>query len=90
MIKPGDKVRLIEKQFIAFHPTGKRFLKKGEIITVASIINGNIIRYDLNNGNNNDILMEWVELVDECTCDIIPLVNNGCKCGFLQREKELI
>ena len=97
MIKVGDKVRVIRNKCGAWHPIDfQRYLKEGDIITVARIYDEENIQYLIGNlGVYNAIPIEDVELIeelveDECTCDIIPLVNNGCKCGFLQREKELI
>jgi len=96
MIKVGDKVRVIRNRCGAWHPIDvQRYLLPGEIITVARMRDKENIQYRVgDNDGYNTIRIEDVELIDElvdkCTCDIIPLVNNGCKCGFLQREKELI
>ena len=97
MIKVGDKVRVIFNGMGAWHPTEvQRYLKEGDIITVGRIHDEKNVQYLIgNNGIYNTIPLKDVELIEElvedkCICDIIPLVNNGCKCGFLQREKELI
>jgi len=97
MIKVGDKVRIIRNRCGASRPIDSyrhylELLEPGDIIDVF-FISGESIWYVVKDGLNNFISLKDVELIedeDECTCDIIFLVNNGCKCGFLQREKELI
>jgi hypothetical protein len=83
--KQGEKVRLKSNRAGAFGPNG--MLQIGDIVTVVEV-NGNKISYEERTGqvlfltDVEPILCEEVEqLPKRCNCDILVLLNSGCKCG---------
>lgn len=86
-LKVGDKVRLKSNHSGAFKDDGNSLYQPGEYVTVAGMPTETHI--SLPNG-------QWVLLTDldleesaaACTCSIMTLMQTGCRCGHLEKERK--
>jgi hypothetical protein len=94
--KIGDQVEIVFNESLGYHPTIDRELQPGDIITIVDF-DAEVVIYEVNHGNGvftNEMTyaeikpLSHVGEIGQCTCDIISLMNKGCCCGFLEREKK--
>lgn len=89
-LKVGDKVRLKSNHSGAHKDdpdVSSALYQPGEYVTVAGMPTENHI--SLPNGqwvSLSDLDLE--ELAAVCTCSIMTLMQTGCRCGHLERERK--
>jgi hypothetical protein len=95
--KVGDKVEVVFNDSLGMRPDCEKELQPGDIIEVCDVLEDEelIAYFVYPDGQQfrNYILWSEVKPVanatksEKCSCDIISLMNNGCKCGFLEKER---
>lgn len=94
--KIGDRVKVISNESLG-RADGGRLLIPGDIVTIDSFYGRECINYYYvtkeGTQSINSLAFSDIELYNEtessmkCSCEIISLLNNGCKCGAIDRER---